>query len=110
MAKLTSMACDADDEGLAYAPSYRMPNYPYGLCIYLDEDQCEKLGIGKALKAGTEVTITAKAIVCSSTESLSQELDEKGNDVSLSLQITDMGVTAGGVVRSAADMLYGSRD
>lgn len=105
---LTSMKRESDDEGLAYCPDYKMPNFPYGLNIYLDEDQCEKLGIAKALKAGTEVTITARAIVVSSTESLERDNDDKGNDVSLSLQITDMGVKAGGMVRNAAAELYGS--
>ena len=83
-------------------------NYPGGMSIYLNEDQCEKLGIGKALKPGTEVTITARAIVESSTESLERDNDDVGNDVSLQLQITDLGLKVQGVVRNAAQELYGN--
>lgn len=104
---LTSMKRTDEDDGLSCCPQYKPDNYPYGLNIYLDEGQCEKLGISKALKAGTEVMITARAIVVSSTESLERDGDDPGNDVSMSLQITDMGVKAGVVVRDAAAALYG---
>lgn len=104
------MKCDSDDEdGMSCYPSYRAPNYPYGLSICLDEDQCEKLGISKALKAGTEVTITARAIVSRSTESVDDDNDG-GNDVSMTLQITDLSLKAQGVVRNAAAELYGDMD
>lgn len=105
---LKSMKREADDElcPMGWTPD----NFPYGLQLYLDEDQCEKLGLGNALKAGTEVTISAKAIVVSSTESLTRETGEKGNDVSLSIQITDMDVRPGGMVRNAAEVLYGGSD
>lgn len=102
---LTNMKRTSDD-GMCcggWTPS----NYPGGLSLYLDEDQCEKLGISKALKAGTEIGITAKAVVTSATESLERDGDDKGNDVSLSIQITDMGVKVAGVMRDAAKELYG---
>lgn len=105
MAKLIDMKRESGDTGF---DTYTPPNYPGGLCLYLDEDQCEALGIAKALKAGTQVTLQAKAIVTSSTESLERDGDDKGTDVSLSLQITDLGVTVQGVVRNAAEQLYGS--
>lgn len=107
MAKMVSMKRDTGDTAYAeWSPSA----YPYGLCLYLDEEQCEALGIDKALKAGTQVTIQAKAIVTSATESLERDGDAKGIDVSVSLQITDMGVTVQGVLRNAAEMLYGSSE
>lgn len=85
-----------------------MEQYGYGLRVYLDCDACEKLGITKALRAGTEVTLQARAIVVSSTESIEGDRDEKeGTDISLSLQITDMGLNVGTVRRDAAAELYG---
>lgn len=103
MAKLTSMKREGGDNYAEYNPG----QYPGGLCLYLDEDQCEALGISKALKAGTQVSISASAIVTSATESLERDGDDKGTDVSLSLQITDLGVTVQGVMRNAAKELYG---
>lgn len=102
---LVSMKREKDDDMCCggWTPS----NYPGGLCLYIDEDQCEVLGLNKALKAGTEVSLSAKAIVTSATESLERDGDDKGTDVSLSLQITDMNVKVLGVVRNAADTLYG---
>ena len=104
---LTSMKRKAG-EGLGCCPEYRPDNYPYGLNIFLDTAQCEALGIGKALKAGTEVGVTARAIVVSSTESLERDGDDAGNDVSLTLQITDLSVKPQGMVRNAAAELYGA--
>lgn len=105
MPKMVSMKRQGDDD--AYCVGWSPPNFPGGLCLFLDEDQCEALGIGKALRPGTEVTITAKAIVESSTESLERDGDDRGNDVRLQLQITELGLTPGAVVRNAADVLYG---
>lgn len=102
------MKREADD--MAYASEWTPAAYPGGLCLYLDEDQCEALGISKALKAGTQITLQAKAIVTSATESLERDGDDPGNDVSLSLQITDLGVNVGAVVRNAAALLYGNDD
>lgn len=96
----------SDDTMLApYSPD----NYPCGLSLYLNDEVCEKLGLSKALRAGSEVTISARAIVVSATESLDRDNDG-GNDVSLQLQITDMSAKAGGVVRNAAQALYGDGD
>lgn len=105
---LVSLKKQGDDYD--YLMPYNPGNYPSGLCLYLDEDVCEALGIAKALKAGTELTIQAKAVVASATESLENDKDDKGNDVSLQIQITDMSVKAGGVMRNAAEELYGKAD
>ena len=103
--KLISMKKDSDDMGEA---SYCMSaKYGYGLTLHLDEDQCESLGITKALKAGTQVTLQATAVVTSSTESLERDGDDKGTDVSLSLQIIDLGLSSGGILKDAAKQLYG---
>jgi hypothetical protein len=84
--------------------------YGYGLRIYLDDEACEKLGITKAVRAGAQVTLQAKAIVVSSTESLDNDNDGGTNEVCLSLQITDMGLQVGQVLRNAAQALYGGTE
>lgn len=88
--------------------AYPVEQYGYGLRLCLDDDQCEALGITKALRAGTVIKLQAQAVVVSSTESLEDDGDDAGPDVSLSIQITDMGVEVGSVMRNAAQMLYGS--
>lgn len=103
--KLVNLKSESDNSCCA---PMAMERYGYGLRIYLDDDACEKLGLTKALRAGTQVTIQAKAIVVSATESLENDGDDAGNDVSCSLQITDMGVDVGPVLRNAAKALYGS--
>lgn len=107
MSKLINMKLDQDQtcEGMVCCGSN---NYPGGLSIWLNEDQCEALGITKALKPGTEVTLTAKAIVTTSSESLERDGDDAGNDVSVSLQIIELSATPGTVRRDAAAVLYGS--
>jgi hypothetical protein len=105
--KLVALKNASDDSCCIAMPREQ---YGYGLRIYLDDDQCEALGITKALRAGTQVTISAKAIVTSATESVESDGDDAGPDISLSLQITDMGLTVGSVLRNAADVLYGGAD
>jgi hypothetical protein len=103
--KLVSLKNASDGDCMAPCS---MAQYGYGLRIYLGDEECEALGITKALRPGTQVTISAKAIVVSSTEELDNDADGGGNEVSVSLQITDMGVEAGAVLRNAADVLYGA--
>jgi hypothetical protein len=86
-----------------------MSNYGGSLRVYLDDDQCEALGITKALAAGTRVTISAKAIVVSSTSSVEDDGDDAGPDISLSIQLTEMGVEVGAMVKNAAEVLYGGQ-
>lgn len=106
--KLVSMKREAR-EGLA-PEAYSMPNYAGGLCLYLDDDQCEMLGLAKAPKPGTQVSIRAQAVVTTSSASLERDGDDAGPAVSLHLQITDMGVEAAGVLRNAAQVLYGGEN
>lgn len=82
-----------------------MNKYGYGLCLYLDDDQCKKLGLDKALPAGTIVKIEGKAIVESSTDRVGRYKDES-SEVSISLQITDLGVEPEGTASNAAEVLY----
>ena len=102
--KIVSLKNTSDD---ATCAPMQMAQYGYGLRICLDDDACEALGITKALRAGTQVTLSAKAIVVSSTESVEDDGDDAGNDISLTLQITDLGLEAGPMLRNAAQILYG---
>lgn len=62
--------------------------YPCGLCLYLDNETLEKLGITELPKVGTELTLQAKVEVSSTSEN---EYDE-GVRRSLNLQITALGL------------------
>lgn len=107
--KLANLKNAADVD---YAVPYTPPNYPGGLCLYLTEEQCEVMGITEALRAGTQVRIQAIGIVTTCSEALERDGDgdDAGPGISLSVQITDMGIEAQGVVRNAAKMLYGGTD
>ncbi len=77
------------DELKTYAPDCSPSKYGYGLQLYLNDDQCKKLGLDKALPAGTIVKLEASAIVESATERVERK-DGEGPQVNLSLQITDL--------------------
>lgn len=90
----------SDDSGMADCA----PNpYGYGLRLSLNDDQCEALGIKTPLAAGAVVTIQARAVVTRATQSMEADNDDKGPDVSLELQITDMALKPGGA-RSVSEM------
>ena len=82
------------------------PRYPYGLCIRLDKDSLEKLGITALPKVGGEMMITAKAVV----KSTSAYDTQGGTDMSVELQITDMdvGQTENAQNNDRASKLYGN--
>ena len=82
------------------------PQYPYGLCINLDKDSLEKLGITSLPKVGTEMTINAKAVVKSVS---AYDTQGEGQDMNASIQITDMEISGSDNADNSkrADMLYG---
>lgn len=79
------------------------PKYPYGLCINLDKEQLDKLGITSLPQVGSEMTIMAKAYV----KSTSAYETQGGKDMSIGLQITDMEIGAAKTQSDQATMLYG---
>lgn len=103
--KLVSLKSESDAAECSPCPPAA---YGYGTCIYLNNDQCKALGITKSLAAGTQVKITATAIVVRSTQEVERDGDDAGPDISLDLQITDMGVEVGKLRRDAASVLYPS--
>lgn len=81
--------------------------YGWGLTLHLNDDQCEALGIKQPLRAGSKVKIAALAFVQSATESVEDDGDDSGNDVSLCLQITDMELSGTMDASASAAKLYG---
>jgi hypothetical protein len=81
------------------------PDYPYGLCIHLDDDALEKLGITSMPAVGTEVMVMAKAVVKgTSAYARNGEADHR----SVELQITDMELGQSSAGGNAAATLYGN--
>jgi len=85
------------------------PQYPYGLCINLSKEDLEKLGITSLPKVGSEMMITAKAFVKSTSE---YDTQGAGKEMSVSLQITDMGLgqTDEAQNNDRASKLYGNNN
>lgn len=81
------------------------PEYPYGLCLRLDDDALEKLGLTVLPAIGTEMMVMAKVVV-KSTSAYSRQGGEDHKDVEL--QVTDMELGAVSSASSAANALYGS--
>ena len=98
-AKLVSMKRTKEDkrgDQLETAPAEAMvPDFPWGLCIHLDKDELEKLGIKEPPKVGTVLMLAAKVQVTRVSQSAST--DRGGEEQrSVDLQITDLGLGAGG--------------
>ena len=79
-------------------------DYPWGLCINLDNETLKKLG-ATPQPVGSMVMITARAVI----KNTSSRESEEGVRHDASLQITDMAITAtsGEAPKTAAETLYG---
>lgn len=104
---MTNMKMSAD-EAKEYSGEATMasdaPEYPYGLCLRLDDDALEKLGLTVLPAIGTELMVMAKVIV-KSTSAYSRQGGEDHKDVEL--QVTDMELGPVSSASSAASTLYG---
>lgn len=82
------------------------PKYPWGLCITLNDDSLEKLGVKTMPAVGTEVTIVAKAQVTGTNERQSENGESYS---SMDLQITDLQIDGldADLFGRAAEILYG---
>ena len=75
---------------MAGAPMEAMaPDYPYGLCIHMDKDELDKLGISDLPKVGTEMMLEVKVKVTRVSQSAMEGADEQ---TSVDFQITDIGI------------------
>jgi len=97
--KLVSMKRSAEDKredmGNPVPPEAVGPDYPWGLCINMDSDELDKLGIKTLPDLNTEMTITAKVKVTRREESSQMAMYDGGDESErrcLSLQITDMAI------------------
>lgn len=69
------------------------PDYPWGLCIHLDGDELDKLGIKDLPAIGTEMPITVKVRVTRLSQSAAEDKSGEANEQrSMDLQITDIGL------------------
>lgn len=83
------------------------PEYPYGICLNLEKEEIDKLGLGTP-KAGSSMMLHAMVEVKSVT--VSDQADGKGYK-SLSLQITDMALEKPGMDNEKmASALYGKKE
>lgn len=79
---------DLKEEYPSTAPSYDPPAYPFGLCLYLGQDELEKLGLDDCeCSPGDGIQLIAMAKVTSASI---RELAEGKNDRRVELQITHL--------------------
>lgn len=81
--KMTEAEREKNAPTVASAPDQRQ--YPYGLCLSLDEATLKKLDLYGLPKVGETMMLMAQVKV----ESVSQHENGDGKDRSVSLQITD---------------------
>ena len=93
MAKLVSMKRSAEDkreDKLEHSPIEAMaPDYPYGLCLHLDKDELDKLGMSKLPAIGTVMTLAGKVKVTRVSQSAVEGSEEY---TSVDFQITDLAI------------------
>jgi len=81
-----------------------MDDYPYGLCLHLDAETLEKLGITETdFDAGNSVGIVAEAMI---TEDAARSVNGKVKR-SISLQITKLSVSQAAASVDLSETLYG---
>ena len=93
MAKLISMKRSEkdkrEDAGEAAPMEAIYPDYPWGLCLHLDKDELDKLGITDLPKVGTNMSLEAKITVTRVSQSASSS-PKAEEYTSIDLQVTDM--------------------
>lgn len=97
MVSMKYTAEEAKQRGDCYPEGSNPPEYPYGLEIRLDDGGLTKLGLSAPPNVGTEMVITAKVTVVSSSQHQRQ-----GGEAEMSScwQITDMEVGTGATDRN----------
>ena len=69
------------------------PDYPWGLCLNLESDELDKLGLTNLPKVGTEMPITATVKVTRVSQSASENGGKEADEHrSVSLQITAIAI------------------
>lgn len=110
--KLVSLKLDPADakEEAGCVPECDPPLYPYGTCLYLDEDEQVRLGIKEMPGVGTEFPIEGVVIVTGTSE---RQMQDGKTRKTLDLQITSMGLgiteEPDTTMGKAAQTLYGKK-
>ena len=93
MAQMVDMkrsAADMRSEATAMAAGPDGEQYPYGLCINLDKDELDKLGITTLPPIGSAVHMMAVGTVTRVSQSASQTPQGSDEQTSMAIQITMM--------------------
>jgi hypothetical protein len=80
--------------------------FPWGLSVTIEDDELTKLGFKESPEVGVEMLLAAKVKVTSTSES---KRDGSEEHRSISLQITDMGLTPAADRKSTEDVLFGDK-
>lgn len=67
---------------------YEGPNYPYGLCLRLDNSSLEKLGMDSLPKVGAKMKVMAMGVITSVSSHESKNRDDRNVEI----QIQQLGV------------------
>lgn len=111
MPKLVNMKIDPAKEKEKYAAKestlVEQPRYPYGLCIHLDDDVMQRLGMKSLPEVGKPIMVHAMADVTSVSENEYSEPDGKTEKrQSVTIQITDLALTKPEDIPDTAKVLY----
>lgn len=69
------------------------PDYPWGLCVHMDKDELDKLGIKELPKIGTTMTLDCVVKVTRVSQSASEGNTKQAEESrSVDFQITDIGI------------------
>jgi hypothetical protein len=103
--KLVSMKLDPTEQKKESDIAYEKPLFPWGLCIELNDDALQKLGLTDLPDVDDTMTLTARVTVTS----VSARANADGEAKSMSLQITDLALSPATDVKdaNATTMLYG---
>lgn len=114
-AKLVSMKMDPKEAeeyaGPTSLAAKDQPAYPWGLCVNLENDSLEKLGMTDLPEVGATLQLTARVTVTSVSSNQTE-----GNEPRrcVNLQITDMALGPApaepSATKSATKQLYGADD
>lgn len=105
MPDLVSMKMSSTEQKKMAEPTMTAdkPQFPYGLCLELNEEILTKLGIKNLPKVGSYLMVMARAEVVS----VSMNAYEDGEHKHVRLQITEMAAGVDEKKKSTEEALYG---
>lgn len=101
---MINMARKEGDADESY-PTPEQSKYPYGLCIHLDDDTLQKLGITTPPAVGSSMLLQAQVMIIGANSEVMNDGEVEGR---MTLQITDMELSA--PAKSASNVLWGDAD